>query len=112
RAIVDAGCDGEREAAGRLASLERIRALGLPTSTHNSRAASWDELLACVHSWRDRRDELAYELDGLVIKVDDFALRSALGTTAKFPRWAIAYKFPARQVTTRLLGIDSFVGRT
>jgi DNA ligase (NAD+) len=112
RTILYEVVDGERYASGHFASLERIRALGLPVSSHNSRAASWDELLACIHSWRDRRDELAYELDGLVIKVDDFALRAALGTTAKFPRWAIAYKFPARQVTTRLLGIESYVGRT
>jgi DNA ligase (NAD+) len=112
RTILYEVVDGERFASGHIASLERIRALGLPVSSHNSRATSWDELLACVHSWRDRRDELAYELDGLVIKVDDFALRGALGATAKFPRWAIAYKFPARQVTTKLLGIDSYVGRT
>jgi len=104
--------DGERYASGHLASLERIRALGLPVSSHNTAAASWDELFAEIHRWRDRRDQLAYELDGLVIKVDDFAQRAALGTTAKFPRWAIAYKFPARQVTTRLLGIESNIGRT
>jgi len=104
--------DGERYASGHLASLDRIRALGLPVSPHNTAAASWDELFAEIHRWRDRRDELAYELDGLVIKVDDFAQRAALGTTAKFPRWAIAYKFPARQVTTRLLGIESNIGRT
>jgi len=104
--------DGERYAAGHLASLDRIRALGLPISSHNSRATSWDELIAAVHGWRDRRDDLAYELDGLVIKVDDFAQRTALGTTAKFPRWAIAYKFPARQVTTTLLDVEHNVGRT
>ena len=112
RTILYEVVDGERYAGGHLASLERIRALGLPVSAHNTAATSWDELVACIHSWRDRRDELAYELDGLVIKVDDFAQRAALGTTAKFPRWAIAYKFPARQVTTRLLGIDSYIGRT
>jgi DNA ligase (NAD+) len=112
RTILYEVVDGERYASGHLASLERIRALGLPVSAHNTKAASWDELSATIHSWRDRRDELAYELDGLVIKVDDFAQRTALGTTAKFPRWAIAYKFPARQVTTILLDIDSFVGRT
>jgi len=104
--------DGERYAAGHLASLARLSRLGLPVSAHNAKAASWDELLACVHGWRDRRDELPYELDGLVIKVDDFAQRAALGTTAKFPRWAIAYKFPARQVTTVLRDIQSYVGRT
>jgi len=112
RTILYEVVDGERYATGHLASLARIRALGLPVSAHNTKAASWDELLACVHSWRDRRDELAYEVDGLVIKVDDFGLRAALGTTAKFPRWAIAYKFPARQVTTALLDIQSYVGRT
>ncbi|HEX4420232.1 MAG TPA: NAD-dependent DNA ligase LigA, partial [Kofleriaceae bacterium] len=112
RTILYEVVDGERYAAGHLASLERIRALGLPTSGHNTKAASWDDLIACIHSWRDRRDELAYELDGLVIKVDDFAQRTALGTTAKFPRWAIAYKFPARQVTTILRDIESNVGRT
>jgi DNA ligase (NAD+) len=112
RTILYEVVDGERFANGHLASLERIRALGLPVSAHNTKAASWDELSACIHGWRDRRDELAYELDGLVIKVDDFAQRAALGTTAKFPRWAIAYKFPARRVTTKLLGIDSYIGRT
>lgn len=104
--------DGERYASGHLASLERIRGLGLPVSAHNTQAESWDALFSCIQSWRDRRDGLAYELDGLVIKVDDFAQRTALGTTAKFPRWAIAYKFPARQVTTRILGIESNIGRT
>jgi DNA ligase (NAD+) len=112
RTILYEVVDGERIASGHLASLARIQALGLPVSAHNTQAASWDELFACIHGWRDRRDELAYELDGLVIKVDDFAQRTALGTTAKFPRWAIAYKFPARQVTTRLLGIESNIGRT
>jgi DNA ligase (NAD+) len=112
RTILYEVVDGERYATGHLASLARLTALGLPVSSHNTRASSWDELLACIHSWRDRRDELAYELDGLVIKVDDFAQRAALGTTAKFPRWAIAYKFPARQVTTRLVDIESNIGRT
>ena len=104
--------DGERIASGHGASLERLRALGLPVSKHDARATSWEELLAAVHSWQHRRDDLPYELDGLVIKVDDFAQRTALGRTNKFPRWAIAYKFPARQVTTTLLGIQIYVGRT
>jgi DNA ligase (NAD+) len=112
RTILYEVVDGERYASGHIASLERLRALGLPTSSHNTKAASWDELIACVHGWFDRRDELAYELDGLVLKVDDFAQRAALGTTAKFPRWAIAYKFPARQVTTVLRDILSNIGRT
>ena len=112
RTILYEVVDGERYANGHLASLDLIHKLGLPVSAHNSKAEGWDALLACVHSWQDRRDELPYELDGLVIKVDDFAQRVALGTTAKFPRWAIAYKFPARQVTTKLLDMEINVGRT
>jgi DNA ligase (NAD+) len=112
RTILYEVVEGDRYASGHLASLELIRELGLPVSPHNARAHGWDELLGCVHSWQDRRDELPYELDGLVIKIDDFAARTALGTTAKFPRWAIAYKFPARQVSTILLDMELNVGRT
>ncbi|MGN6105541.1 MAG: NAD-dependent DNA ligase LigA, partial [Kofleriaceae bacterium] len=112
RTILYEVVDGERFASGHIASLEWLRQLGLPISGHNGRAQGWDELIACVHSWQDRRDTLPYELDGLVIKVDDFAARAALGSTAKFPRWAIAFKFPARQVTTRLLDLEQHVGRT
>ncbi|MFN0247983.1 MAG: NAD-dependent DNA ligase LigA [Kofleriaceae bacterium] len=104
--------DGEKVASGHLASLDHIKRLGIPISAYNSKAATWDELIACVHSWQDKRDSLAYELDGLVVKMDDFAARGALGSTAKFPRWAIAYKFPARQVTTTLLDLEINVGRT
>ncbi len=100
RTILYEVVDGERYASGHLASLALLGRLGLPVSAHNAQAASWDDLIACVHSWRDRRDELAYEVDGLVIKVDDFGLRAALGTTAKFPRWAIAYKFPGCATST------------
>ncbi|HEX4455898.1 MAG TPA: NAD-dependent DNA ligase LigA [Kofleriaceae bacterium] len=112
RTILYEVVDGERYASGHLASLELIKRLGIPISTNNSSAKSWDELIAAVHGWADKRDQLAYEVDGLVVKVDDFAQRTALGTTAKFPRWAIAYKFPARQVTTILRGIELNVGRT
>lgn len=112
RTILYEVVDGERYARGHLASLDLIRDLGLPVSPHNSRAASWEELHAAVVSWRDKRDELPYEVDGLVIKVDAFAQRATLGATAKFPRWAIAYKFPARQVTTRVLELERNVGRT
>jgi DNA ligase (NAD+) len=104
--------DGEQHAPGHLASIELIKRLGLPVSPHNSKAASWDDLLEQIRGWESRRDSLAYELDGLVLKIDDFAMRGALGTTAKAPRWAIAYKFPARQVTTILRSLDLSVTRT
>jgi len=112
RTILYEVVDGPRYAKGHLASLDYIRRLGLPTSPHNASAADWDSLIGCVHQWQDKRDDLPYEVDGLVIKVDDFAQRSALGTTSKFPRWAIAYKFPARQVTTILRDLEPNVGRT
>jgi len=112
RTILYEVVDGERYASGHLASLAYLRALGLPVSPHNSDARDWDALAAAIELWRDRRDDLPYEVDGLVIKVDDFAQRAALGATSKFPRWAIAYKFPARQVTTRLLDLVPNVGRT
>lgn len=112
RTILYEVVDGERYASGHSASLAFIKQLGIPTSTQNTRAQSWEELIQQVHSWADRRDTLPYEVDGLVVKVDDFAQRTALGTTSKFPRWAIAYKFPARQVTTILRQIELNVGRT
>jgi len=112
RTILYEVVDGERYAKGHGASLDYIRRLGMPVSPHNSMAADWDSLLAAVEAWQAKRDELPYEVDGLVIKVDDFGQRAALGSTSKFPRWAIAYKFPARQVTTRLLDLEPNIGRT
>jgi DNA ligase (NAD+) len=58
------------------------------------------------------RDDLPYEIDGMVIKVNDFALQDKMGMTSHHPRWAIAYKFKARQATTKLTGVDFQVGRT
>ena len=112
RTILYEVVDGERYARGHLASLDYIKRLGLPVSTHNASAGDWNDLIASVHAGQTRRDDLPYEVDGLVIKVDDFAQRVALGTTSKFPRWAIAYKFPARQVTTNLIDLEVNVGRT
>lgn len=112
RTILYEVVDGERYARGHLESLEYIKRLGLPVSPANSSASDWEGLMSCVQSWQDKRDALPYEVDGLVIKVDDFGQRAALGTTSKFPRWAIAYKFPARQVTTHLLDLELNVGRT
>jgi DNA ligase (NAD+) len=93
-------------------SLLWLRALGFPTSPDVALADDGEALAAAVSAWADRKNKLAYEADGLVVKVDSFAQRRLLGFTAKFPRWAIAYKFPANQATTRLLGIEVNVGRT
>src|SRR5690606_13990911 len=62
--------------------------------------------------WQENRHDLPYEIDGVVVKVDDLARREALGATAKAPRWAIAYKFPPEERTTKLLDIQVSIGRT
>jgi DNA ligase (NAD+) len=71
-----------------------------------------DEVLAFCAEWEARREQLPYEIDGVVVKVDSVAQQRQLGFTAKAPRWAIAYKYPARQAKTTVLGIEVQVGRT
>jgi DNA ligase (NAD+) len=93
-------------------TLEYLRALGFPVPSIARRAATIEEAIAYCEEWRDRRDSLDYEVDGMVIKVDDLALAADLGVVGKDPRGAIAYKFPAREVTTRLVDIVVNVGRT
>ena len=72
----------------------------------------FDELAAFIAEMETVRDSLDYEIDGVVVKVNSTALQDEFGATTKAPRWAIAYKYPARQATTRLLGIGIQVGRT
>ncbi len=69
-------------------------------------------MVAFCEEWAEKRRSLEFDTDGVVIKVDDLALRQRLGTTAKFPRWATAFKFPAQQATTVLRQIEVNVGRT
>jgi DNA ligase (NAD+) len=93
-------------------ALERMREWGLKTHPGSRLCRDLDEVLAFCAEWQDRREELEYEIDGVVVKVDDFALQQELGSTSKFPRWAIAYKYPARQATTVVRSIEVYVGRT
>ncbi len=92
--------------------LTQLSAWGCPVEPHWARCEGVDALLAFCDRWRDERRGLEFETDGIVIKLDDLALRAQLGTTAKFPRWAVAFKFPAEQATTKLIRIDVNVGRT
>ncbi|MBC7229395.1 MAG: NAD-dependent DNA ligase LigA [Actinobacteria bacterium] len=92
--------------------LERIASWGFHVSEHWRPAAGAGEILDFCREWIARRDELPYEVDGAVIKVDRLDLRERLGATSKAPRWAVAYKFPAEEKTTRLLDIEINVGRT
>ena len=77
-----------------------MRAWGLPVEPHWRRCDGIDEVIAFCQEWAEKRQTLEFDTDGVVIKVDDLALRERLGTTAKFPRWATAFKFPAQQATT------------
>jgi len=93
-------------------ALERLRSWGLRTNPASRRCRGLEEVLAFVEEWREKREGLEYEIDGVVVKVDDFALQQELGFTSKFPRWAIAYKYPAAQAATVVEAIEVQVGRT
>ena len=101
-----------REEPGQWGALEKLRELGFPTNPHSRFCATIDDALAYFREWNAKRDSLDYDADGIVIKVDAADERRELGATAKSPRWAISYKFPARQATTRVNDIVIQVGRT
>jgi DNA ligase (NAD+) len=92
--------------------LQAMGAWGLPVESHWERCDNIDAVIAFCQRWADARRDLEFDTDGVVIKIDDLALRERLGTTAKFPRWATAFKFPAQQAHTKLLKIEVNVGRT
>ncbi|MEM7609210.1 MAG: NAD-dependent DNA ligase LigA, partial [Myxococcota bacterium] len=94
------------------AMLAALAELGLPTHREERRCASIDEVLAYIGDFDRRREELAYETDGVVVKVDALDQRTSLGFTARFPRWATAYKYAAEQAETVLRAIECDVGRT
>jgi len=92
--------------------LQKMRALGLKTCPESARLQSADEAVRWHHKLEERRDGLAYEIDGCVFKVDRLADHEVLGVRAANPRWAVAYKFAPRQKTTRIVEINAQVGRT
>ena len=108
----DAGSPEELRYQTHFETLTALASWGLPVEPHWRRCASIDEVVAFCAEWADKRQALEFDTDGVVIKVDDLALREKLGSTAKFPRWATAFKFPAQQATTMLNGIGVKVGRT
>jgi DNA ligase (NAD+) len=89
-----------------------LRELGLKTNLHARLCRDIDEVIAFCEEWTERRDELPFEIDGIVVKVNSLADQAELGFTAKAPRSKIAYKFPAQQVETRVVNIEVGVGRT
>jgi DNA ligase (NAD+) len=94
------------------AGLDYLAALGFPVNPDITHTASFDEALTFIHSWMERRNELTYDADGVVLKINDFAVQERLGVVGNAPRWAIAYKFPAQEATTKVLEIRGNVGRT
>ncbi|MCM3361297.1 NAD-dependent DNA ligase LigA [Niallia sp. MER TA 168] len=92
--------------------LDLLDTLGFKTNKERKKCQTIEDVLQYIEGWQEKRPHLPYEIDGIVIKVDGLAQQEQLGTTAKSPRWAIAYKFPAEEVMTKLLAIELNVGRT
>src|SRR5215471_16159610 len=93
-------------------TLKAMHEWGLPVESHWKKCEGVDALIAFCEEWAEKRRTLIFDTDGVVIKVDALALRAKLGATAKFPRWATAFKFPAQQAHTKLVKIAVNVGRT
>jgi DNA ligase (NAD+) len=104
--------DGAASLREHAQALETLSTMGFKVNPHWRRCPAFDDLLAYIQEWETRRNGLPYEIDGIVIKVNNIGLWQELGTTAKSPRWAVAYKYPARQATTRVNDIWAHVGRT
>ncbi|GAG96565.1 unnamed protein product, partial [marine sediment metagenome] len=93
-------------------TMEYLKSLGFKVNPNNKLLASIDQVEKFYHNWVERRESLPYEADGIVVKVNQLDLQERLGSIGHEPRWAIAYKFPAIQGTTRLIDIGISVGRT
>jgi DNA ligase (NAD+) len=93
-------------------AMQWLGTLGFPINPNTSRVQGIEPAIELCESWTDRRESLPYAIDGIVIKVDSYALQDRLGAVGHDPRWAIAYKFPSTQATTKLLSIEINVGRT
>ena len=101
------GMDNEHHAV-----LDRLQDLGFPMEVHTETFADLDPLVDFCTHWAEHRDDLDYEIDGVVVKIDRHDYRDELGAIANAPRWAVAFKFPAREATTTLRDIEVNVGRT
>ncbi len=104
--------DGAPAFATQWQALEWLDKAGFKVNASRNHCASIEDVIGFCNDWEERRDALSYEIDGVVVKVNQVAVQDELGATAKSPRWAIAYKFPARQASTRLLDVSYQVGRT
>ncbi|WP_055475932.1 NAD-dependent DNA ligase LigA [Gordonia sp. HS-NH1] len=89
-----------------------LGAWGLPVSTHTTKVSGAEEIIDKITYWGEHRHDVEHEIDGIVVKVDDFGVQRRLGSTSRAPRWAIAYKYPPEEATTKLSDIQVNVGRT
>ncbi|WLR58246.1 NAD-dependent DNA ligase LigA [Guptibacillus hwajinpoensis] len=101
-----------REISSHSNDLDFLKELGFKTNPEWKRCNTIDDVIDYIGGWSEKRPDLSYEIDGIVVKVDALNQQEELGFTAKSPRWAIAYKFPAEEVVTQLLDIQLNVGRT
>ncbi|MFD6438231.1 NAD-dependent DNA ligase LigA [Peribacillus sp. NPDC060186] len=108
-AIADLGETGVRSHSE---GLDLLDELGFKTNKERKTCSNIEEVLSYIEEWTEQRPNLAYDIDGIVVKVDSLEQQDELGFTAKSPRWAIAYKFPAEEVITTLRAIELNVGRT
>lgn len=104
------GVDG-LEVKSQSETLRVLESYGFPVNPHYKRLETIDEVIEWCESWKDKRNDLPFDTDGMVIKVDDLAQREKLGITSKSPRWVVAYKFAAEQALTRLKDIELQVGK-
>jgi len=93
-------------------TLQYLKRLGFPVSDYSQRCENLEEMIACTRGWLEKRDKIPFDIDGVVIKLDDLRLADELGFVGKDPRGSIALKFPAQEVTTKLNDIGVNVGRT
>lgn len=104
--------EGGREIRTQWEALQYLKSLGFPVNPESRLIKRFEDVLSYCKEWMKKRDTLNYEVDGMVVKINDLALQEALGVVGNAPRGAIAYKFPGREATTRLLDIVVNVGRT
>jgi DNA ligase (NAD+) len=100
------------EPARQSQSYEALRAWGLPVSEHTRLLSTIDELIEHIAYWGEHRHDVLHEIDGVVVKIDEVSAQRRLGSTSRAPRWAIAFKYPPEEATTKLLDIRVNVGRT
>jgi DNA ligase (NAD+) len=104
--------EARKPPASQSAALEKLKGWGFPVNPHWRRCPTFGDVKAFVEEWHEKRHTLDFETDGVVVKVDESRLQDELGSTARSPRWALAYKYPPEEATTVVRSIDVQVGRT